>query len=135
MEITSITSLLSPLKEWFTAISAERVRREERYQEALTALYLALNETRIYLGSLERKWQADEKSTEERRNYETEAKLSRLWTAASLKLKPFNRDLAERCLMKGDYWAIPETWDGADIKSARIGIDQMFKAARKLLSA
>jgi hypothetical protein len=135
MHISALTGLLTPLKDWFTAIGAEKNRRNERYQEAISTLYVALNGTRIYIGSLERRRRANACLIGDRRDEIIEANLSRLRTAASSKLRPFNHELAERCLLKGDYWTNPDNWNETEIKLARIGITQMFREARKLLSA
>ena len=132
IEFSGIMPALSALKGWF----ATGRRPDAGYQEALEALYTALNETRIYIGLLDRsKFGLDqgEDLTAPRRSIETEARLSQLWTHASLKLRQVDRDLAERCFDKGDYWAHPDEWTEDDVKRARIQIDSVFRAARRLL--
>ncbi len=42
-------------------------------------------------------------------------------------------DLADRCFLKGDYWANPDIWSDQEIREARIEIDRVFKEARALL--
>ncbi len=125
MDIGLLINLLEPLRNLIESLKTRREVQGSEEEEALIALYVSLNETRIYLGLLDRKI--------ENRNMETEAKLSRLWTAASIKLRRINHDLAERCYIKADYWANPDTWSDTDIKRAKIGVDRIFREAKKLL--
>ena len=124
--IDTLLRAMPPLKEWFEAISSHKKRRDEEHEEAIEALYTALNETRIYIGRINR-------AGESHRDEDTEAKLSRLWTKASRKLRKVDSHLAKRCFMKGDYWANPDGWTEEDIARARIQIDKVFRAARRLL--
>lgn len=91
---------------------------------ALSAIISAANETKIYLQRVQRTGQT---------NRETEEKLSRLWAAASIPLRHFDQDLANRCLDKSEYWLNPENYSATDIAKFRIGIEQVYKEARALL--
>lgn len=53
--------------------------------------------------------------------------------AGTLKLWRYDHDLAERCMLKSDYWANPDQWSDRDIRRARIEISRVFKEARDLL--
>jgi ATP-dependent protease HslVU (ClpYQ) peptidase subunit len=136
VDFALIMSVVNQARQWLEFSNTNDRHRDEEYEEALGALYTALNETRIYIGSLERHRLAANRGIVQAgsgRNLETEAKLSRLWTAASVKLRRFNHDLAVRSMMKGDYWANPEEWTDRDIRRARIQIDSVFREARRLL--
>lgn len=100
-------------------------RLDERHRVAQDKLYLALNETRMYLADF-RKGKVDR---------EQEKVISRLWREAAIALRVVDQGLADRCLIKMDYWADPERWSEEDIKKAKIGFDQVFKRARQVMRA
>ena len=102
----------------------DRTHSQEQKGHALSAIISASNETKIYIQRVQRSGNTDR---------ETEEKLSRLWAAASVPLRHFDHDLAERCLRKSEYWLNPENYSATDIAKFRIGIDQVYKEAKKLL--
>ncbi len=59
--------------------------------------------------------------------------LLRMWAATSIPLRHFDRDLAQRCLEKSDYWLNPDNYSAPEIVQFRIGIEQVYKDAKKLL--
>ena len=133
-ELQAIIGIADSLRAWFEALRGQHRAKREDEKAALRALYTALNETRIYLGIISRpSFSRIEGSQRAERNEETEARISRLWTEASVSLRDVDRDLAERCLLKGDYWANPEAWSKRDISRARIGLNRVFRDAQKLL--
>jgi hypothetical protein len=99
-------------------------RRNDRIDQALYALYTALNETKAYIERLE---------SGKRRNRKREWAIAGLWHDASIPLRNIDRDLAERCFIKGSFWMEPETWTDERIKRKRIKLDQVLKSTRKLL--
>lgn len=99
-------------------------RRDERIDRALYALYTALNETKAYVERLD---------SGKRRNRKIERSIARLWHDASVPLRDIDRDLAERCFMKGSYWMEPDVWTDIMIKKKRIKLDQVMRSTRKLL--
>jgi hypothetical protein len=156
--IQTVLSLANPIREWFQAITQHRQERDDKVREAIRALYVALNETRIYIGYMTRppyasSAQLPHKQSRKRsstvafdpfigpfgmpvrRHDEREAGLSRLWMDAALKLREVNPALATRCDLKASYWANPEEWVGRDACRAHIEINQMSRAARRLLTA
>ena len=100
-------------------------RLDERHKVAQDKLYIALNETRIYLADF-RKGKVDR---------EQEKVISRLWREAAVALSVVDQSLADRCLIKMDFWADQERWSEEDIKKAKIGFDQVFRRARQVLRA
>ena len=105
-------------------IRENRRLQSERIDKALYALYMALNETRSYVSSLNRGMP---------RNSEKECAIARLWSDASVPLRTIDRDLAERCFIKSGYWLEPDTWSELMIKEQRIGLTQVLKSTRNLL--
>jgi hypothetical protein len=131
MELAALVQAATAAKEWFQSLRTRNREERERYTTALRALYTALNETQIYVGRLARPAYGGGPRAE--RNIETEEKLSRLWTEASIQLRDFNLDLAGRCLIKGDYWTNPDAWPEEEVKAARIELSRVFREARELL--
>ena len=116
--------MIEGLKALLEYFRDERHRREDKADAALAAIYAAANETKLYIRSTQRTGKSNRQKEEE---------LSRLWTSAAVPIRHFNRDLAERCLMKGRYWVDPASWTVEQIVLFRIGIDEVFEAARELL--
>jgi len=126
VDFTIIAGILTQLREWYSVFKGGANRKDDRYTEALKSLFSALTETKVYLARLAR-------SEKQKRDYNTEAKLAQLWTIASVALRTFDNDLAERCFNKGNYWTNPDTWTRADIEKARIQIDAVLNDAKALL--
>lgn len=94
------------------------------YEVALLAIYTATTETKNYISSLgKRKKHAKEK----------ERQLSELWIKSGVKLRNIDNDLAQRCIIKADYWANPDEWTMADIKNSKITLDEIIKESRELM--
>lgn len=99
-------------------------RRNERTDQALYALYTALNETKAYVEKL---------NSGKRRNRETEWAIASLWHDASVPLRDVDRELADKCFIKGGYWMEPDTWTEMKIEEKQIKLDQVMESTRKLL--
>lgn len=107
-----------------TNIRDDRLQSQAEKDQALTSILAATNETKIYIKRIQRNGKRDRK---------TEEQLSRLWASAAVPLRRINKDLAERCLIKSDYWLNPENYTATDIAKFRIGIEQVYKEAKKML--
>lgn len=105
-------------------IRANKKERSERTDQALYALYTALNETKAYMSYLE---------SGKKRNRKREFAIARLWHDASVPLRTVDRDLARRCFIKGSYWLEPDTWSELMINRKRIGLNQVIESIRDLL--
>lgn len=105
-------------------IRERRKYKNKRIDQALYALYAALNETKSYIQHLD---------SGKRRNRKREWAIAKLWHDASIPLRDIDRDLAERCFIKGSYWLEPDTWTDVMIKKKRIKLDQVMKSTRSLL--
>ena len=129
-----LSGIVKPANSWFESLSKRKNKLNEREIEAIKAFYEAVNETRIYVNKLN---QPDPSKANNifLGDKAEEEKLSRLWTTASYKIQDFSRDLAKRCLIKGDYWTNPDNWSDNDIIEKRIEIDRMFEDAQNLIGS
>jgi hypothetical protein len=100
--------------------------RTERIDQALYALYAALNETKAYVHRL---------NSGMRRNRKTEFAIAKLWSDASIPLRTIDSDLADRCFLKAGYWQDPDTWTDLKLTRKRIKLDQVIKSVHDLLMA
>ena len=106
------------------AIKENNNHNNVEYEVALLAIYTATTETKNYISSLgKRKKHAKEK----------ERQLSELWIKAGVKLRNIDKDLAQICIIKADYWANPDEWTMADIKNSKITLDEIIKESRELM--
>jgi len=113
---------ISQIGDWLD----RSARRAEREDAAVKAVLLAVNETKLYIASLDRG---------EPKRRDQERLLVQLWTDAAVAIRRSDPQLAERLQMKAEYWADPENWTAHDIKSAAIGIEAVAARARELLAA
>lgn len=123
-ELTSFLALLDRALAVFGLIRGEELRRDERKRKAVAAFLEALSETRMYMARLAQGEDDDR---------ETEAKLARLWNTAAVELRDVDHDLADRCMVKGQYWSDPRGWSMDEKEEARIKLDTVFQQARSLL--
>ena len=101
-----------------------KVKKNTQTDKALLSLYAALSETKAYVAYI-----AEGKPCDRQREY----KLAKLWHEATVPLRHIDKDLADRCFLKGSYWMEPESWTEAGIKENRIALDQVFESTRDLL--
>lgn len=96
---------------------------EEKADQALAAIYTALNETRIYAGRLNRT----------ARKYEDEEQLSRLWLKAAIAVRRYDENLAEACLLNGTYWASPTIGVTQYAEKHGAELEKLFESVRELM--
>ncbi len=130
VELVSLLSLLNQIKQWLEFARASDEKKDAQYEAGIEALYTALGETKIYIGSIRQKEKLGHQIV---KNPETEAQLSRLWMKASLEIRHYNPDLAERCRLKWDYWADPDGWTDEQLNEAHIALDEVFEEAGRLI--
>jgi hypothetical protein len=92
--------------------------------QALFALYAAVNETKLYIASL---------NYGKRRDRKKEYAIAKLWHNASVPVRDIDPDLADRCFLKGGYWMDPDVWKDTKVKRKRIKLDQVMKSIRAIL--
>ncbi|HTA59652.1 MAG TPA: hypothetical protein VK805_15935 [Candidatus Baltobacteraceae bacterium] len=120
---------------WLGLLRKEQLGRGERERRAIKALYIALNETNLYFRRLDRPHLARSKQErkEFQRNIRAEEALSRLWIEASVELRDINPDLADRCFLKGTFWADRDQWSDEDVQRANITLQKVVRDARAFL--
>ena len=123
-ELVSALAIFNRLLAAVGLIRAKQKEKSERTDQALYALYTALNETKAYVSYLQ---------TGKERDRKREFAIAKLWHDASVPLRKVDRDLAERCFIKGSYWLEPDTWSELMINRKRIGLNQVIKSTRELL--
>jgi len=123
-EIMTGITIFNRLLAAIGLLKAKQKEKSERTDQALYALYAAVNETKAYISYLE---------SGRRRNRKREFAIARLWHDASVPLRKVDRGLAERCFIKGGYWLEPDTWSELMVNKKRIGLDQIIKSTRDLL--
>ena len=101
-----------------------KVKKNTQIDKALLALYAALSETKAYVAYI-----AEGKPYDRQREH----KLAKLWHEATVPLRHIDKDLANRCFLKGSYWMEPDSWTEAGIEENRIALDQVFESTRDLL--
>jgi hypothetical protein len=101
-----------------------RIRKDEKIDKALYALYAAINETKSYTERLE---------SGKKRDRTKEYAIAKLWHDASVPLRNVDRNFARRIFIKGEYWLNPDIWTEGMINRKRIKLDQLLKTTRSLL--
>ena len=94
-ELATAIAIFDRLLAAIGLLRARQKGKSERTDQALYALYTALNETKAYMSYLE---------SGKKRNGKREFAMARLWHDASVPLPTVDRDLARRCFIKGSYW-------------------------------
>lgn len=99
-------------------------RKRDRDDAAVGSVLTAVNSTKSYLARLDR---------DEPIDHQAEAQLVALWTAAAVHIRRTDADLADRLQLKAEYWTNPREWQGSEIVSNRIRIDEIAAEGRRLL--
>lgn len=123
VEPAQLLTIFDHIIRWIGAAKENVRRNDSAYQEALTKIFKAANDTQNYLANRATQGQSREK----------EEDLSWLWTEAGLALRKFDHDLADRCLLKGHYWTSPDNWTDEQVQSANIKLERVFNEARALI--
>jgi hypothetical protein len=124
LDIEKVKLVFSGLEQGIHIVKNYVNKKEEKYELALYAIYTATTETKNYISTWGR-----------RKNHDTEKEiqLSKLWNEAGIKLRHIDNDLAQKCIIKADYWANPDEWTQGDIKASKVSLDLVIKEARILL--
>lgn len=124
LEVITLAQLFDKSLEVIGLVKQGKKERNDKIDQALFALYTALNETTAYL---------DDLKSGKRRNRRREHKLAYLWHDASVPVRYIDRDLARRCFLKGSLWLKPEVWSRDRVKQSKITINNILNAVRELL--
>lgn len=124
-DVLGFVSMVDTLLDWARDLQASQAARNEDVRKALKSISLAAVETRGYL--------ADLRDGASDRDRSREGGLARLWTEAGHDLAQIDRELAERCLLKADYWSDPTGWDASQRETSAIRLEELHQEARDLL--
>ncbi len=114
-------TIITHVKKWVTNLLRAKSERKKQSKEALRAVIKAVRETTVYLRNLR---EGGQKSIEKERD------LSLLWTELSFKIEDLGlKKLADRCSLKGRYWADPAAFDKAFLNRADIRLSEIEKLA------
>jgi hypothetical protein len=97
--------------------------KRELKDNALRAILMALQETKIYYKKLE---------NGSCRDLEIEAQLVRYWGAAAIPLRHIDEELAILCERKSEYWLNPEYYSDQQIKDLGIKLIDITQAYRHI---
>jgi hypothetical protein len=112
---------LSGIAQWLKDQASVRGKRME---DAVRALQTAAIQTNLYEVARRKR---------DTRDTGREADLASLWSAAATAFYRLDADLAERLQLKAEYWTDPEAWTSEQVRSARIGLQQITELTRQLL--
>lgn len=121
---TILGAVVTGLGKLMDTVRRTGSKRTQRQDQALTLIYAAANETRLYIEQAE---------ASKKRDRPREQQLVRLWTRAALPVRHIDPHLADRCLLKADLWINPSRWTPAQIREFHIGINEVYEYARQLL--
>jgi len=123
----SFGPLVSGLRDLIESNSNVSAASRQACAEALSAAVEIANRTLRYVAQRRRSSQSDPKE---------EAELSKSWADAGFKLlalpNPPN-DLANRYLIKAEYWSDPELWTDERVEVARIRLTEIYDESRRIL--
>ena len=123
-DATIVLTILDKFLNIVGLIRDGKLKRNENIDNALRALYKALNETKSYVASL---------NEGNARNRSKEHDIAYMWHEASVPIRHIDPDLANRCFLKGSYWQEPESWSEAQVEESRIALDQVLDSTQELL--
>jgi len=117
LSVSEWWTIITHVKKWITNLSRAKSERKRQSKEALRAVIKAVRETTIYLRSLR---EGAKKSINKEKD------LSLLWTELSFRVEDIGlKKLANRCSLKGRYWADPAVFDEAFLKNAAIRLSDI----------
>jgi hypothetical protein len=79
------------------------------------------------------KYEAFRDANSGKRDCEREADVSGRWRQAAVYVRGYDPALAERLVVKGEYWLNPDNWTALEISDARIGLRTVTTEADRLL--
>ena len=128
MDITagSLIGMAKLIGEWIkSGVSSSSANKYDLF-EALHSVQDALTVTRSCISRMNRSGERD---------WAKEEVISKLWNSASKDLRKVDEHaLADKCSLKGYYWASPENWNNDETKDAEIEVTQVFNDVQTLLA-
>lgn len=118
----SISAFLGPLQNLLSSFQSERHYKDARKDEALSAIYDALIETKKYVEL--------SGGTQDR---EKEYQLAQMWAAASVKARHVSRELGIVMKGKSEYWSDTIEWSREEVVDKGIDFDALEDVISALL--
>jgi hypothetical protein len=115
--LTATVTLIKEVKEIFE----KRTQKKQKAYEAIEAIYKAANRTSFYI------------TMNQNGTYKSNLELSDLWMETAAKVRDLDESLYEQLLMKAEYWSNPKDWNEEDVKTSKIGLLEIKRAAREIL--
>ena len=123
--IAELLPLITHVKKWVTNLLRAKAERKKQSKRALRNVIRTVRKTSIYLRSLREG---------EKKSIKTEGELSDTWTELSFSLKDIGlKKLADRCDIKGEYWAEFASINEADVKLVKGRLKDIENLARASL--
>lgn len=116
-DVSTFLILFDNLLKTIGLIREGKLRHNDKIDEALKLTMDALRETRVYANKLR---------NGKRRDINKEHNIAELWSQASIPLRYIDKDLANKCFIKSEYWLEPETWTQARVESEGIALDTIY---------
>ena len=116
VSVSVFAKAMEQIERWTGRQNQAKVQKERDRAKALEALLAAVNETTAYT--------ADRRDGC-RRNRNREARISRLWTTASICVHSLDRRLSTILAMKSMGWADPKLWNTPAFKDAPLELDRI----------
>jgi hypothetical protein len=120
----SLTGLLVPLQNLLGTFQAERHYKDERKDQALTAINKALLETKQYI---------EKSASGKRSSRKVEYRLAELWADAAMKSRYASGDIAVRLQNKSLFWSGDLKWSREEVLEKQIDLDSIQKVVKGLL--
>ena len=110
------TKALEAFERWTDRQNQAKVQKEQSRATALEALLAAITVTTAYI--------ADRRDGG-RRDRQHEAKITELWSRASIRVHALDRRLSTVLAMESMGWADPELWKTPEFQKARMDLDRI----------
>jgi hypothetical protein len=125
IETTMLLDVFNSVFNWLKIARDDRREYGAEFENAMLAVFSAAFDTKHFLaGCRDGSWGCSKSK---------ERNLSKLWQIAAVKLQRFDSDLANRCALKGEYWADPTGWKVNEMENAQGSLDGIIKRSRELL--
>ncbi|MHC1777562.1 MAG: hypothetical protein AB9834_19345 [Lentimicrobium sp.] len=115
--LSALVILIKEVKEIFD----KKTQKKQKAYEAIEAIYKAANRTSFYI------------TMNQNGTYKSNLELSDLWMETAVKVRDLDLALYEQLLMKAEYWSNPQNWSNEDVKTTKIGLLEIKRAAREIL--
>lgn len=122
--MSSFLGIIEAASSLVFAIAARWDQRSDHEEKTIVAISRAFHATQGYHAQL---------GSGAKRDPRKEWEIAGYWDEASIYVRRYDPDLAQRLDLKGNYWRRPEIWSQKEVDDARIGLDSVKLEADRLL--